>query len=138
MSEKISLGLYEHKKLRWGKMSRCTGNDRYVTVSSLAITWKLRGTGKRSLKGQCLLYIHKEELKLRVKGYNKARYVPSAIVSSCIRQTQLGQGSLSIYTAGSQLRTNFRSNFSLLLLTALLIDIFRSSPQKARQIFAKL
>jgi hypothetical protein len=32
MSEKISLGLYEHMKFRWGKMSRCTGKEKYVIL----------------------------------------------------------------------------------------------------------
>jgi len=78
MWEKISLGLYEHMNFRWGKMSRCTRKERYVIVSSLAKIWKLRERRKRILKGQCFLYLCKEEVKLRVKGYNKARYVPSA------------------------------------------------------------
>jgi hypothetical protein len=67
------------------------------------MTWKMRGTKKRSLKGQCLLYLRKEEVKLRVKVYNKARYVQTANMSSCVEQMQLGQRSLSIYTAGPQL-----------------------------------
>ena len=98
----------------------------------------MRGTKKGSLNGQFLLYLRKEEVKLRVKGYNKARYVPSANMLPCVGHMQLGQGSLSIYTAGPQLRKNFWSKFSLLLLTALVISIFHSSPPRAKQIFAKL
>jgi hypothetical protein len=84
-------------------MSRCIGNEKYMILSSLAITWKMGGKKKRSLKGQCLLYLRKAEVKFWVKAYNKARYVPTANMSSCVGQMQLGQRSLSIYTSGPQL-----------------------------------
>jgi len=71
----------------------------------------VKGTRKRSLKGQCLLYLRKEEVKLMVKGYNKASYVPSANISSCVGQMQLGQKSLSIYTAGPSCDRTFGVSF---------------------------
>jgi len=119
-------------------MSRCTRKESYVIVSSLAKMWKLRRRRKRSLKGKRLLNLRKKEVKLRVKGYNKARYVPSANMSSRAGQMQWGQGSLSICTSRPRLRKKFWSKFPLLLLTALEISIFRSGPQRAKHIFAKL
>jgi hypothetical protein len=53
-----------------------------------------------------------EGVKLTVKGYSRAIHVPSANISSCAGQMQLGQGSLSVYTAGSQLRKNWMSRVS--------------------------
>lgn len=86
--EKIAVGLYEQMGFRWVKMSRCTRKESYVIVSSLAKMWKLRRRRKRSLKGKRLLNLRKKEVKLRVKGYNKARYVPSANMSSRAGQMQ--------------------------------------------------
>jgi hypothetical protein len=71
----------------------------------------------------------------KLGGYNNARYIYLAKNLLCIGQQHLAQGSLNVYTTGSVAQELWEQSVVMFLLTPLEINIFRSSTQKASQIF---